>query len=227
MSASRLDRATLNNFAANLLVPILQTIGRGMRKGMPVRVYFVDAAWAPRSKLALPESDRSSLLVTMRAILRACLNHPAPDLRTVYQALYGPFRNAFDDIDGLLLPDTPSENVGAAEARAPLSGQTALATRQSSVQPRQQPYQLWQADEWEEMEDLDDNLVDDADGLIGAGEEEGIDQGYGGFEPTLETTALDFDLPSEAVDADVDGAFARATDGARAHSPGAVRRDDA
>lgn len=44
MSASRLDKDTLPNFAANLLVPILQTIGRGMRKRMPVAVYFVDAA---------------------------------------------------------------------------------------------------------------------------------------------------------------------------------------
>jgi hypothetical protein len=203
MSASRLDRATLNNFAANLLVPILQTIGRGMRMGMPVQVYFVDAAWAPRSVLGRPESDRSSLLVTMRAILHACLNHPSPDLRAVYQALYGPFRTAFDDIDGLVLPETASkamEDVSAAEADAPLSDQTAPAASPRFPQPRQQPDQLRREDEWEEMEDLEDDLLDEADNRSGAGGVDEMSRDFDGFEPTLETTALDFDLPPNAFD---------------------------
>jgi hypothetical protein len=102
MSASQLDKRTLINFAANLLVPILQTIGRGMRKGMPVDVYFVDAAWAPNSAQGRPETDRSSILLVMRQVLEACLTDPDPDLRDIYHALYGVFQDAFRNIDGLL-----------------------------------------------------------------------------------------------------------------------------
>jgi hypothetical protein len=101
MSASSLDKATLPNFAANLLVPILQTIGRGMRKRMPVDVYFVDAAWAPRSAEGRAESDRSSMLVIMQEVLEECFADPDPDLRDVYHALYGVFRDAFRNIVGL------------------------------------------------------------------------------------------------------------------------------
>ena len=110
MSASRLDEQTLANFAANLLVPILQTIGRGMRKRMPVEVYFVDAAWAPHSAGGCPESDRSSILVVMRQVLEDCLSHPDPDLRAVYRALYGVFQNAFRNIVGLIPPCGPPSN---------------------------------------------------------------------------------------------------------------------
>ncbi len=105
MSASRLDKQTLANFAANLLVPILQTIGRGMRKRMPVEVYFVDAAWAPHSAEGRAESDRSSVLVIMRQVLEECLTHPDPDQRDVYQALYGIFHSAFGEVVGLMPPD--------------------------------------------------------------------------------------------------------------------------
>lgn len=106
MSASRLDQETLTNFAANLLVPILQTIGRGMRKRMPVAVYFVDAAWAPNSAEGRPESERSSVLVAMRQILEECVAHTDPDLRDVHRALYGIFRDAFSDIVGLIPPQS-------------------------------------------------------------------------------------------------------------------------
>jgi hypothetical protein len=105
MSASRLDRETLTNFAANLLVPILQAIGRGMRKQMPVAVYFVDAAWAPNSVNQMAETDRSSLLVAMREILRKCLADPDPDLQDIYHALYGVFETAFTHIAGLIPPE--------------------------------------------------------------------------------------------------------------------------
>lgn len=111
MSASRLDDRTLRNFAANLLVPILQTIGRGMRKRMPVEVYFVDAAWAPNSAEGRPESTRSSVLVLMRDVLETCLNHADPDQRAVYQALYGVFLNAFRDIVNLRPPDGTSSHL--------------------------------------------------------------------------------------------------------------------
>jgi hypothetical protein len=107
MSASRLDGETLINFAANLLVPILQTIGRGMRKQMPVYVYFVDAAWAPKSAEGGTETDRSSLLVVMQQVLKRALSEPDPDLRDIAQALYDTFYEAFDNIVGLNPSQTP------------------------------------------------------------------------------------------------------------------------
>jgi hypothetical protein len=105
MSASALADHVLVNFAANQLVPILQTIGRGMRKRMPVNVYFVDAAWAPRSAEHQPETARSSLLVVMQNILSASVNDRDPDLRDIYQALYGGFYEAFQNIAELCPPD--------------------------------------------------------------------------------------------------------------------------
>lgn len=107
VSASRLDPQTLTNFAADLLVPILQTVGRAMRKRMPVSVYFVDAAWAPNSAEGFAESERSSVLVVMRRILEECMAHPDPGMRAVYGALFGVFRDAFNDIINLIPPDSP------------------------------------------------------------------------------------------------------------------------
>lgn len=107
MSASRLDAASLRSFAANLLVPILQTIGRAMRNRMSVSVFFVDAAWAPHSANEQMETARSSLLVVMRDILRQTLHDPVPkhpERRAIAQALYGIFEPAFENIRGLLAP---------------------------------------------------------------------------------------------------------------------------
>lgn len=105
MQASSLDNRSRRNFAANLLVPILQTIGRGMRRSMPVEVYFIDAAWAPESARDLPETEQSSILVNMRDVLYGCLNTTDPGEQAVYQALYGVFAEAFTDIRGLNLPE--------------------------------------------------------------------------------------------------------------------------
>jgi len=104
MSASQLDDVTLRVFAANLLVAVLQTIGRGMRLRMPVEVYFVDAAWAPNSAEGRPETARSSVLVAMREVLATSLATRDPDQRDIYQALYSVFADAFHEIDGVILP---------------------------------------------------------------------------------------------------------------------------
>jgi len=107
MSASQLDDETLPVFAANLLVGVLQTIGRGMRMRMPVEVYFVDAAWAPYSAEGRPDTKRSSMLVAMRDVLAGCLSTRDPDQHDIYEKLYGVFAKAFREIDGVILPDGP------------------------------------------------------------------------------------------------------------------------
>jgi hypothetical protein len=104
MSASQLDDETLPVFAANLLVGVLQTIGRGMRMRMPVEVYFVDAAWAPKSAEGQPDTKRSSMLVAMRDVLTTYLSTRDPDQHAIYEALYKDFAKAFRDIDGVIFP---------------------------------------------------------------------------------------------------------------------------
>jgi hypothetical protein len=106
LSFSRLEQTMVHHFAANLLVPIIQTIGRGMRKRMPIDVYFVDAAWAPRSCEGQPESDRSSVLIAMQRVLEVCCNQSDPDERDIYQALYAPFLTAFREVHGLIPPQS-------------------------------------------------------------------------------------------------------------------------
>jgi hypothetical protein len=107
MSASQLDDETLPVFAANLLVGVLQTIGRGMRMHMPVEVYFVDAAWAPNSAEGRPDTKRSSMLVAMRDVLDGCLSTRDPDQHDIYEKLYGVFAKALREIDGVIFPGGP------------------------------------------------------------------------------------------------------------------------
>jgi hypothetical protein len=108
MSASQLDDETLPVFAANLLVGVLQTIGRGMR--MPVEVYFVDAAWAPNSAEGRPDTKRSSVLVAMRDVLAGCLSTRDPDQHDIYEKLYKDFAKAFREIDGVIFPGGPVDD---------------------------------------------------------------------------------------------------------------------
>lgn len=103
-SAQRLPKEFRKAFAANLLIPILQTIGRAIRGGSPADVYFIDAAWAPNSAEQKPDSSQTSVLVTMQKLLRAYLgpNSRPADCPPVLRALYEPFGSAFHAIDGLI-----------------------------------------------------------------------------------------------------------------------------
>ena len=101
MSASRLPDAFLKPFAANLLIPVLQTIGRAIRRSRPAEVFFVDAAWAPKSAENEADDERSSMLVGMQSLLAGYLADPDPAEHAVMDALFGPFAEAFADIEGL------------------------------------------------------------------------------------------------------------------------------
>ena len=106
MSVSQLDDQTLKAFAANLLVTVVQMVGRGIRQRMPVEVYFIDAAWAPRNAEGQPDTARSSVLIAMQEVLLHCLSTRNSVEREIYQELYGPFAKAFLEIDGVMPPDT-------------------------------------------------------------------------------------------------------------------------
>ncbi|MEH2203319.1 MAG: hypothetical protein V7K53_04435 [Nostoc sp.] len=105
LMASRLGPELFKSFTANQMVAILQTIGRGMRNGCPVSVYFVDAAWAKKSAEGKPDSGRDSMLVQMRIILEECVNHEDPVIREIYQELYGAFLKPLQHIQGVIYPD--------------------------------------------------------------------------------------------------------------------------
>ncbi|GAA5513048.1 hypothetical protein Dcar01_01774 [Deinococcus carri] len=105
LRASTLEGELFEAFAANLAVPVLQTIGRGMRGGSPVQVFFVDAAWARMSARGEVETASSSVLVAMRDVLRACVNHPDPLRAGVYRELYAAFLDPLERLENLHFPD--------------------------------------------------------------------------------------------------------------------------
>lgn len=104
LMASRLGTELFQPFTANQMVAILQTIGRGMRNGCPVAVYFVDAAWAIQSTKDKPDSGRDSMLVQMRIILEECVKHPDPVIQAIYQELYTAFLDPLQRAEGIVYP---------------------------------------------------------------------------------------------------------------------------
>lgn len=106
LMASRLG--PLNTpFTADIMVDVLQTIGRAMRNGCPARVIFADAAWAPNSAYSerRRDSGETSMLVKMRDILRARLADPDPVDREIYRSLYEPFLHPLEACDGVRFLD--------------------------------------------------------------------------------------------------------------------------
>ena len=88
-------------FVADQMIIILQTIGRAMRGDCPAFVYFVDAAWAPRSAKAGTDTAATSMLVMMQDILQECLSHPDPTTRQCYENLYLSFATPMNAITRL------------------------------------------------------------------------------------------------------------------------------
>lgn len=108
LQASRLGELAIP-FTADIMVDVLQTIGRAMRNGCAARAVFVDAAWAPRSAMGHSDSFRSSMLVAMRDILRNRLTDPDPVDAEIYRALYEPFYEPLSRCAGLRFSDGPDD----------------------------------------------------------------------------------------------------------------------
>jgi hypothetical protein len=104
VQASRLG-ALAEPFTADIMVDVLQTIGRAMRNGCKARVVFADAAWAPRAAAGARDDADSSMLVRMRDILRKRLSDPDAVDREVYRALYEPFLHPLERCEGVRFPD--------------------------------------------------------------------------------------------------------------------------
>jgi len=114
LMASRLGHL-FRPFTADLMVDILQTIGRGMRGSRPVQVFFTDVAWAPSSADEKPEEPGSSMLAEMISILADCVGHEDPIRRAIYGELYLPFLRPLAAMEGLLLPDELRGRLAALE----------------------------------------------------------------------------------------------------------------
>jgi energy-coupling factor transporter ATP-binding protein EcfA2 len=92
-------------FVANLCVDIIQTIGRAMRGGMPCRVFFVDAAWAPCSALGEKDNNKTSMLIQMREILHQVIHDANPIHAEIARELYEEFYDPLCRVEGLIESD--------------------------------------------------------------------------------------------------------------------------
>jgi hypothetical protein len=91
-------------FAWDLLTPIWQTVGRGIRGGCPVFVGFVDYAFAPHSFDAREGGDTgdSSVLVQcLHQLEQAMTSGSDESARGVAKLLYEPFHDALAKTEGL------------------------------------------------------------------------------------------------------------------------------
>jgi len=88
-------------FVANAGVDIIQTIGRAMRGGRPCQVFFVDAAWAPRSAYKQNDNEVSSMLIALRNILQEVIHDPNPVHAEIAKELYEDFYEPLCRINGV------------------------------------------------------------------------------------------------------------------------------
>jgi hypothetical protein len=88
-------------FAWDMLTPLWQTIGRGIRNGCPVHIGFVDRQFAPLSFDGTADSPDSSVLVQALRQLDVAITSSDPTARTLAKLLYQPFRDALAKTKGL------------------------------------------------------------------------------------------------------------------------------
>jgi hypothetical protein len=91
-------------FAWDLLTPIWQTVGRGIRGGCPVFVGFVDYAFAPHSFDAREggdSGDSSVLVQCLQQLEQAMTTGRDESARDVAKLLYEPFHDALAKTQGL------------------------------------------------------------------------------------------------------------------------------
>lgn len=101
---SRLPAEFKAQFAWNMITPLWQTIGRGIRGGCPVFVGFVDRAFAPQSfdGSKRPDTPDSSVLVQCILQLKNAIDPEMnPGASDVARLLYEPFFQALAKTEGL------------------------------------------------------------------------------------------------------------------------------
>ncbi|MFF0460654.1 pPIWI_RE_Z domain-containing protein [Streptomyces mexicanus] len=96
-------------FVADQFHSFYQTTGRGIRGNVPVRVYLLDAAFAPRAadlRESAPDTERTSVLVAGRSLMRELLAEPGPGAdaqarvkHAIHTAVWGLLANLLENID--------------------------------------------------------------------------------------------------------------------------------
>ncbi|MEU7581998.1 hypothetical protein AB0B50_30920 [Streptomyces sp. NPDC041068] len=96
-------------FVADQLHSFNQTTGRGIRGNVPVRVYLLDAAFAPRAadpRDSALDTERTSVLIAGRSLMRELLAEPGPGADAearvkyaIYTAVWGLLANLLENID--------------------------------------------------------------------------------------------------------------------------------
>jgi hypothetical protein len=109
IQVGRLGKTLINPFTADIMVDVLQTIGRAMRNGCRTRVIFVDEAWAPMSAKGNADNRYSSMLVCMHELLRQYIADAHPVKRETYRLLYEPFLVPLSRCANLVFPTERSK----------------------------------------------------------------------------------------------------------------------
>ncbi|MEJ8653779.1 hypothetical protein WKI65_38475 [Streptomyces sp. MS1.AVA.3] len=96
-------------FVADQFHSFYQTSGRGIRGNVPVRVYLLDAAFAPRAadpRDSALDTERTSVLIAGRELVRELLAEPRPTVdaqarvkHAILTALWGLLGNLLENID--------------------------------------------------------------------------------------------------------------------------------
>ncbi|MFG2836396.1 hypothetical protein ACGFYE_15540 [Streptomyces zaomyceticus] len=96
-------------FVADQFHSFYQTIGRGIRGNVPVRVYLLDAAFAPRAadpRDSALDTERTSVLIAGRALMRELLAEPGSGAdsqarvkHAIHTAVWGLLANLLENID--------------------------------------------------------------------------------------------------------------------------------
>lgn len=92
---------TREQFAWDLITSLWQTVGRGIRGGVPVFVAFVDERFSPGVYRQPPETDtkESSCIVQSHTTLATAMSaHPHPSERAIAERLYQPFQSMLHTI---------------------------------------------------------------------------------------------------------------------------------
>jgi hypothetical protein len=97
----RLDDDERDPLLWTQFVLVWQCIGRLLRGGASARVHFVDARWAENTLTGKFDTEKTSMLVGFRNILRAAVTHPDAATRAIAQTLYGEAALAFENVQGV------------------------------------------------------------------------------------------------------------------------------
>ncbi|MFI1869411.1 hypothetical protein [Streptomyces jumonjinensis] len=96
-------------FVADLMISLCQTTGRGIRGNVPILIYLLDAAFAPRAanpREKAHDTERTSVLIAGHQLMRELLTPPGPRATAaqrldhqINETVWGLLGNLFETMD--------------------------------------------------------------------------------------------------------------------------------